>query len=51
MAGSDYKQVSVTKQTAEKIDELKVRFAEKGTPMQAPTIVGLAINDFAKKAK
>lgn len=48
---AEYKQVSVTPQTAAKIDELKTRYAEKGTPMQAPTIVGLAINKLSKDLK
>lgn len=51
MPGTDYKQVSVTKTTADKIDEIKAKLAEKGTPMQAPTIVGLAINEYAEKVK
>jgi hypothetical protein len=48
---AEYKQISVTPQTAAKIDELKTRYAEKGTPMQAPTIVGLAINKLSKDLK
>lgn len=48
---AEYKQVSITPQTAEKIDELKVRFAEKGTPIQPPAIIGMAINKMAKEFK
>lgn len=46
-----YKQVSVTKETADKIDTLKREFAKKGEPIQSPAIIGKAINDFAKSLK
>jgi hypothetical protein len=46
---AEYKQVSVTPQTAEKIDEIKAKFAEKGTPIQPPAIVGMAINKMAEE--
>ena len=46
-----YKQVSVTKETAEKIAALKNQFAKKGEPLQAPAIIGRAINEFEKLQK
>lgn len=46
---ADYKQASITPQTAEKIAEIKKKLADKGTPMQAPAIIGEAVNQFAKK--
>lgn len=45
----DYKQASITIVTANKIDELKKKFAERGTPKSAPVIIGEAINEYAKK--
>lgn len=45
----DYKQVSITLQTAEKIDEIKTKFAEKGTPVHPPAIIGMAINKMAEE--
>lgn len=48
---SDYKQASITKQTAEKIEKLKSVFEKKGTPMQAPTIIGMAINKMVEEIK
>lgn len=46
---AEYKQASITPQTAEKISEIKQKLADKGTPMQSPAIIGEAINQFAKK--
>lgn len=48
---ADYKQASITKQTAEKIEKIKQEFEKKGTPMQAPTIIGMAINKMAEELK
>ena len=48
---AEYKQVSITPQTAEKIDELKVKFAKKGTPIQPPAIIGMAINKMSEEMK
>lgn len=48
---AEYKQVSITLQTAEKIDDLKAAFAEKGTPIQPPAIIGMAINKMAEEIK
>ena len=47
----EYKQVSVTLETKEKIDSIKSVLAKNGTPMQSPAIVGTAINMFAEKVK
>lgn len=46
---AEYKQVSVTPETREKIDAIKDELAKKGTPMQGPAIVGAAINLYADK--
>ncbi len=46
---SDYKQVSITLVTAKKIDEIKKFLDTKGTPMQTPSIIGEAINDYVNK--
>lgn len=46
---AEYKQVSVTPETRDKIDAIKGEFAKKGTPMQGPAIVGAAINLYADK--
>lgn len=45
----DYKQMNVTLPTAEKIDAIKKAMAERGTPMQAPAIIGEAINQYERR--
>lgn len=49
MANYDYKAVTITRQTADKVDELKAKFAENGTPIQPPAIIGMAVNEYAEK--
>lgn len=48
---AEYKQVSITTTTADKIDDIKAKFAELGTPIQPPAIIGMAINKLAKEMK
>lgn len=48
---AEYKQVSITTTTADKIDDIKEKFAELGTPIQPPAIIGMAINKLAKEMK
>lgn len=48
---AEYKQVSITTTTADRIDDIKAKFAELGTPIQPPAIIGMAINKLAKEMK
>lgn len=49
MATTEYKQVSITQPAADLIERLKILYGKKGTPMQSPAILGIALNDLAKK--
>lgn len=49
MADYEYKTVTITRQTADKVDDLKAKFAENGTPIQPPAIIGMAVNEYAEK--
>ncbi len=49
MADYEYKTVTITRQTADRIEELKAKFAENGTPIQPPAIIGMAVNEYAVK--
>lgn len=44
-----YKQASITIQTAKNIETLKDEFAKRGIPMQAPAIIGKAVNELLEK--
>ena len=48
---AEYKQVSVTPETKDKIDYIKDALAKEGVPMQAPAIVGAAVNMYAESVK
>lgn len=48
---AEYKQVSVTPETKDKIDSIKDALAKEGVPMQAPAIVGAAVNMYEKSVK
>lgn len=49
MATTEYKQVCITQPAVELLERLKALYAKKGTPMQSPAILGIALNDLAKK--
>jgi predicted DNA binding CopG/RHH family protein len=44
-----YKQASITIQTAKNIETIKDEFAKRGIPMQAPAILGKAVNELLAK--
>lgn len=44
-----YKQASITIQTAKNIETIKDEFARRGIPMQAPAIIGKAVNELLEK--
>lgn len=51
MPDLSYKQASITVQTAKNIETIKDEFAKRGIPMQAPAIIGKAVNELLEKMK
>ena len=49
MAELSYKQATITMQTSRNIEAIKDELAKRGTPMQSPAIIGMAVNELLEK--